>query len=306
MERMESSIFTLQQENDRLKREMAELKEKQENIQTAGKVVNIRAEKAERRSNFNEQYSRNYNLRIYFVKEPERETAQQCQEAVLKLFHEKLGLRHIKERDLDAVHRLGRKTTSATNPRAIIVRFISRKTREEVISSRRKLKKKVGQTERAAVIVEDLTKDNYILFQRARLADTTDQCWTRMGKIFVKTKSGQVKQITRLADINATSQSQNLQEAAQMSKGKAARPGDQRQNSVKRYGSMEVAGRGSKPSRSGVSGGRSSGTFSGRGSGRGTKPQNGAWQRTHTVFSDSECELVSQFDSENDDTSVWN
>jgi len=202
MEKMESSIFSLQQENDQLKREMEELKRKGEAMRSGVDTASIRARRADDRSNFNEQYNRNYNLRIYFVAEPKEETSKQCEETVLQLFHDKLGLVHIKERDLDAVHRLGKKNPSTKTPRGIIVRFLSRKTREEVISNRRKLKKLPGQTTRAVVIVDDLTKDNYALYNRARLAENTQQCWTKMGKIYIKTKSGHVKQVQQPADID--------------------------------------------------------------------------------------------------------
>ena len=37
-----------------------------------------------------EQYSRNYSHRLYHLEEPDDETAAQCQDAVVKLFHEKI------------------------------------------------------------------------------------------------------------------------------------------------------------------------------------------------------------------------
>jgi hypothetical protein len=199
IESMESTIFNLQKENECLKKELAEVRSKQEAIQSVANVVSIKTNKAYDRSNFNEQYSRNYNLRIYFVDEPEGETAKQCEEAVLKLFHEKLELRNIKSSDLDAVHRLGKKADN--KPRGIIVRFVSRRTREEVISQRKKLKKRPGQTSKAVVIVEDLTKDNYVLYNRARATEAAKECWTKMGKIFVKSHSGTVTQIKQVSDI---------------------------------------------------------------------------------------------------------
>ena len=38
--------------------------------------------------------------------EPERETQEECEVAVLKLFHDKLVLRQMKQADLNVVHRL--------------------------------------------------------------------------------------------------------------------------------------------------------------------------------------------------------
>lgn len=200
MEKMESTMFGLQQENDRLKKEMTELKTKQEKTQSIAGLADYKATKAYQRSNFNEQYSRNYNLRIYYVQEPEGETAEQCEATVLKLFHEKLDLKHIRSRDLDTVHRLGKKTDQK-KPRGIIVRFVSSKMRDEVIRSRTKLKKRPGQSTKSVVIVEDLTKDNYILFSQARVAEGTKECWTVRGNIFVKTNTDYVKRIQKASDI---------------------------------------------------------------------------------------------------------
>jgi len=116
----------------------------------------------------------------------------------LKLFNQRLGLRDIKASDLDAVHRLGKKQEG---PRAIIVRFLSRKIRSEVITKRRLLKKKPGQTARPVTIVEDLTKTNYLLYRRARMTEGVKECWTTMGKILIKTHSGLTKRIRRLSDL---------------------------------------------------------------------------------------------------------
>ena len=100
---------------------------------------------------------------MYYLEEPDNETAAQCEDSVLKVFHDKMTLRHIRKQDLDAVHRLDGK--KAGTSRGIIVRFVSRKTRDEVIANRRKLKKKDGKS---LVIVEDLTKRNYHLYNVAR------------------------------------------------------------------------------------------------------------------------------------------
>ena len=87
-----------------------------------------------------------------------------------------MNLRHIRKRDLDAVHRLGGKKAGIT--RGIIVRFVSRKTRDEVIANMRKLKKKDGKS---VVIVEDLTKRNDHLYNVARDDPVVKLCWTVRG-----------------------------------------------------------------------------------------------------------------------------
>jgi hypothetical protein len=235
MERMEANLFVLQQENDRLKKEVAELREKGVSVQEASKAAVFRAQRAESMANFNEQYSRNYNLRIYFVPEPENESVHQCQETVIKLFHNKLGLKDISKKDLDAVHRLGPKNTGKT--RGIIVRFVNRQTRDEVIQNRRKLKKSPNQTTPAVVIVEDLTKQNYQLYQRARMAENTQQCWTSMGKVFIKTKSGEIKRIRNQSDVEMGEKQTKMQQQHQ-------RPGRGGHNKGRGGGGTSQGGRG--------------------------------------------------------------
>jgi len=199
IERLESSLFTLQLENDKLRQDMSAMKKEGEKVKETAYSASFQAQGADERSNDNEQYCRNYNLRIYNVPEQKDETSKQCEEAVLKLFHEKLKLKSITARDLDAVHRLGQKNSDG--PRCIIVRFVSRKTRTEVISQRRLLKKQPGQSTKSITIVDDLTKKNYVLYQRARMAETTKECWTVMGKIFVKNHRGVTRRIKKERDI---------------------------------------------------------------------------------------------------------
>ena len=75
------------------------MKVKQEELLSTGEVLKLKAERAYHRSNENEQYSRNYNLRIYNINEPKDETPRQCEEKVLQLFHDRLGMKNITTKD---------------------------------------------------------------------------------------------------------------------------------------------------------------------------------------------------------------
>ena len=201
-------------------------------MQSLIEAANIRAQKSEAKHNDTEQYSRNYNLRFYFVEETTDETPQQCEKVILQLLHDKLGLTHITAKDIDAAHRLGKKSASST-PRAIIVCFTSRKTRNEVVGNRRKLKKASWQTSHSTVIVEDLTKENYILYSRARQNEKVEHCWTKFGKVFVKTKTGFIKQIKVLADLdnnNLNLNSRPSPKSSQTSNGRKMTIRDYRKN----------------------------------------------------------------------------
>ena len=200
VEKLHAAVFTLQIENDKMKKEIQKQKTKQDELYDELQTVRKRAELAEARANELEQYGRNYNVRIFHVQEPENETIDQCEDTVLKLLHDKLGLRHIQKKDFDAVHRIGQKKNEKNENinRSIIVRFMSRKTRNEVLANRRKLKQSHG---RSITIVEDLTKQNYQLFCFARDASVTQKAWTTRGTTIIKAVNGKIKHIKQRCDL---------------------------------------------------------------------------------------------------------
>ena len=202
VEKLCATVLLLQLENDKMRKELDKRKQNEETLRAELESVKRRAELADERSNFVEQYGRNYNIRIFNVAEPDNETPEQCEETVLKLFHVKLGLSHIKKCDIDAVHRLGQKRSGANSPRGVIVRFISRKTRQEVLSNRRKLKQSTIGQGKSIVITEDLTKQNYQLYCMARDSSVTERAWSIQGKILIKAKNGKIKRITRRSDLD--------------------------------------------------------------------------------------------------------
>ena len=201
VEKLCGAVLSLQIENEKMKKEIDQLKKNEEQLRSELHVAKRRAEMADEKTNDLEQYDRNYNIRIFHVDEPENETPTQCEETVIKLFHNKLGLRHIQKSDIDAVHRLGPKKAANNSRRAIIVRFVSRKTRHEVLSNRRKLKQN-GSQGKSIVIVEDLTKRNYQLYCSARDSSITQRAWSHQGKIYVKATSGKISHIQRKSDLN--------------------------------------------------------------------------------------------------------
>ena len=173
----------------------------------------------------NEQYLRNYNLRIYGLDDDSNETTDQCVEKVLALFRDRLRL-DIARDEFDIVHRLSRpKTTSETAskykafkgdgqnqkdgpggseekeekepPRAVIVRFLRRQTKNAVIKERKRLKKKDGETS-CVVIKEDLTKFHQQLLAHA--SKIGDSAWSSEGKILMK-KGGRVREVKSIHDV---------------------------------------------------------------------------------------------------------
>ncbi|MCP4481272.1 MAG: hypothetical protein GY817_00375 [bacterium] len=81
-----------------------------------------------------EQYSRKNSIRIYDVKEEEEEAIE---DLCIKLLKEEVGV-DVKASDIDIVHRVGRRDPN--KPRAIILKFMSHKSKEAVMRKKRDAK----------------------------------------------------------------------------------------------------------------------------------------------------------------------
>ena len=110
----------------------------------------------------------------------------------MQVFHNRLDLKHITPEHIEAAHRVGVKRAGSTRP--ILVKFLSRKTMQQVIQKRRKLK----HTEPKVVIVEDLTKSNYNLFLCASDHPGASRAWTSSGKVFVQDTDSKIHKIEKL------------------------------------------------------------------------------------------------------------
>ena len=109
VEEMNGKMFELCQENNQLKKEIASLKKREESLSRIASEAKHQASLADRRVNELEQYTRRNNVRVFGVPEEDKETADQCEAKVLKIFHDKLGLRNITSQDMEATHRVGAK-----------------------------------------------------------------------------------------------------------------------------------------------------------------------------------------------------
>ena len=225
----------------------------------------------------NEQYLRNFNIRIFNLPEQEKETTRECEMKLLKvltLFKEKLQV-EVELNQIDVIHRIGKKEniknsnepieqkeinnhtddssqnhkTNGTNSndnvpnvglnqdgqpadsqieneaqsnenkshnktfsdknqgqkgaRPVIVSFISRRIRREILENRHKLKKK-SLKDIPIIIVEDLSQPNYSLLMKARDSEKYSSTWSREGAIYGKQAiNGLILQIKSTADIES-------------------------------------------------------------------------------------------------------
>lgn len=192
IEGIQGMLHDLRVENDQLKKEVATLKKKEEELRGQLAEAKHTATVALERVNDTDQYNRRNNIRIYGLKEKqvqkgEGNAVDDTEVQVLKLFSS-MEVK-VKPEDLEASHRLGAKNPDKNSPRGVIVRFINRKLKESVIKNRRKLKNT------GVVVVEDLTDMNYKLLQRVKADPLCENAWTINGKVTMKTKSGRIVKV---------------------------------------------------------------------------------------------------------------
>ena len=166
-------INNLQNENEKIKDELAFVKQSVDN---------------------NEQKSRSSCLLVHGVKENEGENTD---DIVLGVVNNEVGV-SLSLDDVVRSHRIGpkkMKPTRSTKPRPIIFRFASVRKRMEVFKNKRNLKGK------QIVITESLTKFRYQLLQKAKSKYGVKNVWTTEGHIFTKINN-KLKTIISDVDLN--------------------------------------------------------------------------------------------------------
>lgn len=207
VERLNGQVHELQNSNDALKKEIKEGKEREETLRNDLAATKDLVNVAARRADELDQYIRRNNIRIYGVKEDgEDADSGLCERKILDIIHNKLELKDVTASDIEAAHRLnsqnsatagGNAGAAAQRPptRSIIVRFVSRKTRDSVLYNRRKLKNS------GITMVEDLTKTNFQLYTKVKEDELCNKAWTKNGKVMMETKTGRVSWIKSMADL---------------------------------------------------------------------------------------------------------
>ena len=116
-----------------------------------------------------------------------RETTKDCEEKVLAIINEDLGLNHIFATDISIAHRVGMREN---RPRPIIVKFLSRKHKTQVIQKRGLLKWS------GRGIVEDLTPANMKRLKSVQQHPEVKNSWTKEGMIHALLQNGKIVKIT--------------------------------------------------------------------------------------------------------------
>ena len=272
VETLESKFTGLEIKQERAEEDIKslsqDLESNNERIVEMQHAIKIAMSHAER----NEQFQRNYNLRIFNLPEKNNETIQDCEQLVLTLFSEQLGIK-VPIEAIDNLHRLGpikkldenetnrpndtekepqqvdtkerqnqnesnenktqettdsqsnvenqetrsnegtemetnesdgaaQKSKNNSQSRPVIISFVSRRVRRDVLANRYKLKKKSNQMTAPIIIAEDLTKQRHALFAKAReTKDKYKKVWTKDGRVFARQHNGVDVPIDTFSDI---------------------------------------------------------------------------------------------------------
>ena len=141
IEHLEGKMFEREQEYDKLKESIQSLDKtileknlEKENIEES---IRKQGEIIKKLENETEQYSRRNNIKIRGLPDTDpRETALDSAKKIVQFLKEK-DIASLSLSDIDIAHRL---PNTHNKNRDIIVRFVSRLVRDEVMSQRRKLK----------------------------------------------------------------------------------------------------------------------------------------------------------------------
>ncbi|KAK7474978.1 hypothetical protein BaRGS_00010517 [Batillaria attramentaria] len=186
LEKVNGSLTQLQIENTRLRKTVEKYREEQVNLQSEIDSLKGIVKAQDLRMHDLEQYGRRNNIKIYGLAEGSKsETAVETGVVVRKFCRERLGVT-VAETDIDIAHRLGARQRD--RHRSIIVKFVRREVKQEVVRQRRKLKQS------GIVVTDDLTPRHQQLLRNMKEVVGRDNCWSAEGSVFVKL-GGQVKKV---------------------------------------------------------------------------------------------------------------
>ena len=129
-----------------------------------------------------QQYSRRESVRVFGIPTEANETNEKVEEETLKVMRETGA--DIQKVDISTCHRVG-KTRNGTRP--IIVRFVSRRKRLELMRAKKNLKAKENMSK--VFINDDLTPLRSKLLGYVKGLDIVERAWTMDGRIYCVKKA---------------------------------------------------------------------------------------------------------------------
>ena len=131
-----------------------------------------------------EKYARRESVRVFGISEPDKENPDDLEERVLQVYRG-CGV-NVQASDISTMHRLGGRGRGR-GPRAVLVKFISRRKKREVMVAKKSLKDK-ERYKGKVFINDDITTLSSRLLKYVKDLGMVEKAWTYEGKIWCSKK----------------------------------------------------------------------------------------------------------------------
>lgn len=172
------AIEELTQSNENLRELVANQRKSIHELKIKSEDNEIRSKKAIEMSNYNEQYSRKFNIKV--MNYPEKDSENLRDIFVNKIAKDKLDVT-VATTEIQAIHRIPGKPHQI---RPIIVKMVNSEAKAKVMRVRKNLPKTGFK------LVDDVTQHNMSLITRLTETNNFDGVWYFNGSIYGKTKTG--------------------------------------------------------------------------------------------------------------------
>lgn len=190
---IKEKVDALTIENENLKSKLEKCMSQNTTLRQELSYTTKIAQSADLSSNYNEQYSRKNNIKVYNF--PKKDN-QNLRKEFIDMVKNDFGITLV-ERDIVAIHRLPAKN----EPRPLIVKCFNTDVKRSLMRLRKELKNKIK-------FVDDVTPRNMGLIKRLEDSGNFEQVWYFNCKIYARTEQGLQLKYGLYDDIN-----QRLREA---------------------------------------------------------------------------------------------
>jgi len=190
IEQLRGEVLDVTQQCKNLERNLEKERKKTAVLEQQVREARHQAQLALTKADDTEQWNRRSSVRILNLPDPfAQEPHRDCIGKVTEFLAHILNVPSFAEEHIDICHRVGKYSPDGP-PRQVIVKFMRRTTKLEVMERRKRMPRG------APFIVEDLTKARLQLLQKARAFPGARNAWSRGGKIFARLWGDRIVPIT--------------------------------------------------------------------------------------------------------------
>lgn len=199
LETQSVEIFNLCDRIDKLEKRNDKLASENSSLRDAVKGLSSQVAKLESHLDDLDQATRSDTLLIHGVHNPGTNEAEVTAK-VVSVINTNISVAKLEPKDIVSTQRLGKPPAGSTDkPNSILIRFVSKTSRDHVLGNRRQLKgTKIAITEQLTTLKASLLKKANELVQDKKL----EAAWSHEGKIIVKDKTNKILRITSAGELD--------------------------------------------------------------------------------------------------------